>query len=184
MKDSSKRPQAEIAEAALFGNDPSKQFAKARPQNLVAWNQALSKGGNPERGSRVFRTQQLLCASCHSIDGQGSEFGPNLSGLAQSVDRASIIQSILDPSDSFSPDFQAWEIVTKDGKTHQGVQIDHRSQGDIDLFTIDARKNVRFKAEEIVDFGTSPHSLMPAGLENLMTVSEFRDLIAYLSNPE
>jgi putative membrane-bound dehydrogenase-like protein len=184
MKDSSKRPQAEIAEAALFGNDPSKQFAKARPQNLVAWNQALSKGGNPERGSRVFRTQQLLCASCHSIDGQGSEFGPNLSGLAQSVDRASIIQSILDPSISFSPDFQAWEIVTKDGKTHQGVQIDHRSQGDIDLFTIDARKNVRFKAEEIVDFGTSPHSLMPAGLENLMTVSEFRDLIAYLSNPE
>ncbi len=179
-----KRPQAEIAEAALFGNDPSKRFAKTRPQTLADWNRALSKEGDPDRGSRVFRTQQYLCASCHSLDGQGSEFGPNLSGLAQSVDRASIIQSILDPSDSVSPDYQAWEITTKDGRTHQGVQIDHQSKGDIVLFTLDDRENIRFKADEIIDYQASPHSLMPAGLEKLMTVSEFRDLVAFLSTPK
>lgn len=182
--DPSKNLQAEIAEAALFGNDPSKHFGQARPQDLKAWKRTLSNGGDPNRGSRVFRTQQLLCASCHSMDGQGSEFGPNLSGLAQSRDRAAIIHSIIDPSESFSPDYQAWEILTKDGKTHQGVQIDHQSKGDIDLFTIDARENIRFTAEEIIDYRAAPHSLMPAGLENLMTVSEFRDLIAYLSHPE
>ncbi len=184
MNDSAKRPQAEIAEASLFGNDPSKRFAKARPQNLADWNHALSKGGDADRGGRVFRTQQYLCATCHSIDGQGSEFGPNLSGLAQSVNRASIIQSILDPSDSFSPDYQAWEIMTKDRKTHQGVQLDHQNKGDIVLFTVDARENIRFKADEIIDYRASPYSLMPAGLTNLMTVSEFRDLVAFLSNPK
>ena len=122
----------------------------------------------------------MLCASCHSMDGSGNEFGPNLSGIAQSIDREGIIHAILRPSDSFSPDFQAWTIETKDGRSHQGVQIDHKSRGDMLLYTIDARQNVEFKAEEILDYGASPYSLMPPGLENTMTVSEFRDLIAYL----
>jgi len=183
-KDDSKRQQAEIAEAALFGVNANKTFGKSRPSDIEDWIQATSTGGDSSRGSRVFRTQQYLCASCHSLDGQGSEFGPNLSGLAQSVDRAAIVRSILDPSAAFSPDYQAWEIRTKDGKTHQGVQIDHRSKGDIDLFTLDERENVRFNADDIVDYRASPNSLMPAGLENIMTVSEFRDLIAYLSQTQ
>lgn len=178
----SEQPQAEIAEAALFGMNSNRPFVRKRPQDLDGWNLVLSEGGHADRGSRVFRTQQYLCASCHSLDGQGSEFGPNLSGLAQSVDRGAIVRSILNPSDSFSPDYQAWEIKTKDGETHQGVQIDHQSKGDIILYTTAARENVRFKADDIVDYQASPYSLMPAGLENLMTVSEFRDLIAYLSS--
>ncbi len=179
-----KHPQAELAEAALFGMSPDKRFGKSRPKSVEEWIQVASEGGDPGRGSRVFRTQTYLCASCHSVDGQGSEFGPNLSGLAQSVERSAIVRSILDPSESFSPDYQAWEIEMKDGRTHQGVQIDHQSRGDIVLFTLDARENVRFKAAEIADYRASPFSLMPAGLANLMTVSEFRDLIAYLSDAE
>ncbi len=172
----------ELAEAALYGFDPRKSFAQNRPQDVDTWKERLARGGDPDRGSRVFRSPRMLCASCHSSDGSGNEFGPDLSGIAQSIDRGGIIHAILRPSDSFSPDFQAWTIKTKDGQSHQGVQIDHKSKGDILLYTTDARENELFKAEDILDYGASPYSLMPPGLENTMTVSEFRDLIAYLAS--
>jgi len=118
------------------------------------------------------------------LDGQGTEFGPPLTGIAQSLSLEAIIHSILRPSDSFSPDYQAWIIKTKDGNAHQGVQIDHQSKGAMLLYTLNERENVRFTAEEIVDYEASKYSLMPPGLENTMTVSEFRDLIAYLTSFE
>ncbi len=177
-----KATQAELAEFALYGIDRNRAFANSRPQDLDTWKRTLASGGDIQRGSRVFRSQQTLCSTCHSADGLGSEFGPNLSGIAQSLSREGIIHAILQPSDSFSPDFQAWNIYTNDGKSHQGVQIDHQSRGDILLYTLDARENVRFKAAEIKDYEAAPYSLMPPGLENTMTISEFRDLIAYLAS--
>ena len=182
--DPARKQQAEIAELALHGFDPSKPFGSKRPQKIDTWNQALANGGDPARGSRVFRSQQSLCITCHSMDGQGTEFGPPLSGIAQSLSREGIIHSILRPSDSFSPDYQAWIIKTKDGKAHQGVQIDHKGGGDMLLYTLNERDNVRFEGDNIVDYEASKYSLMPPGLENTMTVSEFRDLIAYLTSIE
>lgn len=183
-EDPSRSEQAEVAEFALHGFDPNRPFGKKRPQDIDTWKRVLAERGNPGRGSRVFRSQQSLCISCHSLDGQGTEFGPPLTGIAQSLSREAIIHSILRPSDSFSPDYQAWIIKTKDGNAHQGVQIDHQSKGAMLLYTLNERENVRFTAEEIVDYEASKYSLMPPGLENTMTVSEFRDLIAYLTSFE
>ncbi len=177
----SKSAQAEIAEHALFGFDPQKPQASKRPQSIDTWKSILADGGDPSRGSRVFRSPQTLCMSCHGNGGQGNEFGPSLAGIGQSLNREAIIHAILRPSDSFSPDFQAWTIETNDGKSHQGVQIDHQSKGSMLLYTLDARENVRFEADEIRDYRASKYSLMPSGLENTMTVSEFRDLVAYLA---
>ena len=171
----------ELVEFALHGLDPNKHFARQRPQSEEAWLDRLSEGGEVERGSRVFRSVQTMCTTCHTIDEGGSNLGPDLGGIAQSLTRSQIIQAILKPSDSFPPQYQAWNIFTRDGKIHTGLQIDHQAGGAMLLYTLD-NFNRRFEAEEVRDYRASPHSLMPEGLENTMTAVEMNDLVAYLTS--
>ncbi|MCH6259198.1 c-type cytochrome [Puniceicoccaceae bacterium K14] len=182
ISDPTKYAITESIERSLFGFDPTRPFASKRPNTIESWKAINNEGGDPDRGSRVFRGPQNMCINCHSMDSATSLLGPNLRGLADSMSREQIAHSILKPSDSLSPEFQAWGVRTRDGKLHQGVQIDHVwGTKDITLYTTN-RKNERFEENDILSYEALPHSLMPAGLENLMTVSEFKDLIAYLSS--
>ncbi len=172
---------SELAEAALFGVVSTKPYSKKRPVSVEEWVKRVGDGGEVSRGQRVFRTTQVMCTHCHAVDGGGKNLGPDLGGIAQSVTREQIIRSILRPSESFPPQYQAWNIYTTDGKVHQGLQIDHLSKGAMLLYTLE-NENRRFEADEVKDYEASPYSLMPQGLENTMTVSELRDLVAYLSS--
>lgn len=61
------------------------------------WNVALS-GGDPEAGRRVARYHPGgSCLRCHVIEGQGGDAGPSLAGIGARSDRATILQSIVDP---------------------------------------------------------------------------------------
>ena len=171
----------ELAETALYGFSSDKPFGSKRPATVEAWIDRLSNGGDPARGSRVFKSSLVMCTRCHAVDGQGTHLGPDLGGIAQSVSRKQIIRSILRPSDSFPPQYQAWNIYTTDGKVHTGLQIDHQSKGAMLLYTTE-NINRRFEADEVKHYEASPYSLMPQGLENTMTASEFNDLVAYLSS--
>ena len=48
------------------------------------------------------------------------------------------------------------------------------------LTTLDG--NVYFKGEEIEDYRAAPQSIMPDGLADTMTTTEFLDLITYLAS--
>ena len=122
-----------------------------------------------------------MCSQCHSIDGGVSLLGPNLGGIGESVSREQIIHSILRPSDQFPPQYQAWIVHTNDGNAHMGLQLDHKAAGAIELFTTD-QKTTRFEADEIASYEVSPTSLMPPGLENHMTIGDFRNLVAFLES--
>jgi hypothetical protein len=61
---------------------------------------------------------------------------------------------------------------------YQGRQIDVGDRG-IELYT-QGRGFVTFDKKDIEDYGMSEKSLMPEGLENQLTVSDLRDLIAFL----
>ena len=172
---------AELLEMALQGLAPGGKYTDQRPKSLETWIDRLGEGGDPGRGSRVFRSRQNMCTLCHAVDGGGTNLGPDLGGIAQSVSRDQIIRSILRPSESFPPQYQAWNIYTKDGMIHSGIQIDHQARGAMLLYTTE-NINRRFQAEEVVNYEASPYSLMPMGLENLMTVAELNDLVAYLSS--
>ena len=151
-----------------------------RPTSVDGWQSALAAGGDPVRGRRVFFTTQIMCSRCHTVDGGVALLGPSLAGIAQSISREQIIHSILRPSDQFPPQYQAWIVHTKDGASHLGIQLDHKSGGAIELLGLDG-KTARFEAKDIQDYEASPNSLMPPGLENLLSVSEFRNLIAFLT---
>ena len=172
---------SELAEVALYGFSGDRPFGKKRPTEIDNWVARLSEGGDVDRGSRVFRSTQVMCINCHAVDGYGTSLGPDLGGIGQSISREQIVRAILRPSESFPPQYQAWNIYTTDGKVHAGLQIDHQARGAMLLYTLD-HVNRRFEADEILNYEASSNSLMPPGLENTMTTSEFNDLIAYLSS--
>lgn len=179
------RAEGELAEQlafALFHNDPERNpHSRSRPVTVDGWKQVLAEGGDPRRGRRVFFTVQLMCSRCHSVDGEATLLGPSLVGIARSFDRSQIIHSIVRPSDSFPPQYQAWIVHTVDGASHPGLQLDHKSGGAIELLGLDGVVQ-RFEKEEIRDYEVSPDSLMPPNLDALMPIADFRNLVAFLES--
>jgi putative membrane-bound dehydrogenase-like protein len=165
---------------ARFGTDPSRNsYMHRRPQDKKAWTAWLAESGDAFRGRRIFQSPAVGCAKCHTIDGLGALLGPDLSRVAQSKSRLQIIESVLEPSAEFPPQYQAWLVVTDDGQIHRGLQLDHKAGGAIVLTSEDG-ESLRFEAEEIADYQASPNSLMPNGLEETMSAWELRDLIEFL----
>jgi putative heme-binding domain-containing protein len=154
--------------------------AGVRPTADQDWHSVLSSGGDPVLGRHVFYRKQVGCAKCHDMHGRGGTLGPGLSGVARSKSRKQIIDAILKPSANFAPQYQAWMVLTDDGTVHRGLQLDHKSKGAISL-TLESGDERFFEADEIEAYRALPTSLMPTGLEKLMTVDEFRDLVAYLT---
>lgn len=171
----------EIVENTLFPGRRSSKPSVTRPETLEAWQNELKYGGDPAAGKRVYHSTQAMCASCHQIDNRGQRIGPELSNIAQSLSREQLVTAIINPSAHFAPEYQGWFVQLKNGANHQGLQIDHKAKGAIDLFSLEG-KNQRWNGDEIESYGTLKTSLMPEGLQHLMTVSEMRDLIAYLSS--
>ena len=169
----------EVIETALGIIGTAESKLPPRPATLDEWLDALGEGGDAAAGERVFFSPRTMCASCHVIDGRGRRIGPELSNIGQSLRRSQIIQGIVRPSDQFAPQYQAWFVELHDGSHFSGLQLDHKSGGDIELFTTDGVTR-HFEGEDIAGYGVLPNSLMPDGLDHLMTVGELRDLVAFL----
>ena len=71
-------------------------------------------------------------------------------------------------------------MVTADGQVVRGLPLDHKAKGAVELLS-ETGKTMRFRAEQIEDYGAAPNSLMPDGLVDLLTAGEVRDLVAYLA---
>ena len=151
-----------------------------RPASDREWIDALTEG-NVSAGRRVFFDSRTLCSKCHRMNGRGGRVGPDLSRIATAKTREQIIRSILHPSEERSPDYQGYKVLMVDGTVYQGTQFHYRGES-ADLRTTDG-KWVRFKLEDAEDYRPLEVSLMPDDLHQLMSVEEFRDLIAYLCAP-
>jgi putative heme-binding domain-containing protein len=169
---------ARLAEQLRFAVQSS---TKERPESVEAWQSALSDGGDPASGARVFQSANVGCARCHTVNNRGGRIGPDLSNVGQSLARAKIVRAIVRPSDEYSIDWQAWFIKTRDGDTHLGLQLDLKDEGAIELFTLDG-KTAHFKGKDVAGYGALKQSIMPEGLEAGMSVEDFRDLVAYLES--
>jgi putative heme-binding domain-containing protein len=148
------------------------------PSTLEEWQAALTRGGDPARGHRVFYAMQSMCSMCHAVGGRGGDLGPDLSNAGKSKTRSQLVHSILRPSEEISPEYQGWFIKLKNGEVHQGRQIDIGGST-IELYT-PAAGFVTFQKKDIEDYGKIDKSLMPDGLEKQLTLNDLRDLISFL----
>lgn len=161
-----------------------------------------TQGGNPRTGRDLFVNKvELACLRCHQIpDGSngimGGTMGPNLQSLSQRSDIEYRMYSILDPNRDFAPGFEMVTLTLNDNSQLSG-RIVRRTPTTLTL-EVPGSENSE-DAELFAEESTAPAyqsvdipvaaiqsqsigiSAMPPGLNHLMTLTEFRDLMAYLS---
>lgn len=132
------------------------------------------------RGRRVFFGDGG-CATCHTIRGDGTAFGPDLSNLIHR-DRDSVIQDILQPSATINPDQAGTMVTLKDGTSVAGL-VRSIKDGKL-VLGLPAGAQSELSQDSIA--GTEPlkGSLMPEGLREILTPEQIEDLLTFLlTNP-
>jgi putative membrane-bound dehydrogenase-like protein len=133
-----------------------------------------------ESGRRLFHHARIgLCSRCHRHDGRGSVVGPDLSRIGEQTDRASLLESILQPNLAIAPEYLPRMITLKDGTTFTGIRL--RSWTGEAMRDTNGQNRV-FNRDDITAMRELQISFMPAGLPFLFTDRELRDLIAFLED--
>jgi putative heme-binding domain-containing protein len=146
----------------------------SRQAVIAQYQSVLQMQGQVEPGALVFEKN---CSACHQVRGKGVNIGPNLaSNAAQSA--SSMLTHILDPNQYVLPNYVVYIAVDTGGRTHSGLIAAQSSTS----VTLKKQKGetitlLRSQIEELTSTGKS---LMPEGLETVVTPTEMADLIAFL----
>ncbi|HYG75174.1 MAG TPA: PVC-type heme-binding CxxCH protein [Planctomycetota bacterium] len=132
--------------------------------------------GDKSRGRAMYNK---VCASCHSLYGEGGRIGPDLTGSGR-ADLSYLLDNIVDPSAVVGADFRMTIVILTDGRVLNGI-VAARTERTLTLQTPTER--ITIEKSEIKKTRESPQSLMPEGLLQALTAEEVRDLFAYLMHP-
>jgi cytochrome c oxidase cbb3-type subunit 3 len=135
--------------------------------------------GNPARG-RVLYESKGGCAACHIVNGVGSSFGPELTGIGARRNADYLRESLIKPGATIAEGYLTVRLTTRDGKTVRGVRVNE------DTFTIQVRDSSNhfqsFRKANITSLKKEfNESLMPS-YETKFSPAELDDLIAYLAS--
>jgi putative membrane-bound dehydrogenase-like protein len=155
------------------------ELQKARIERLRQLESLLSAGGDIGRGRRVFFGEKVACYHCHTIGNQGGHVGPDLTAVGAIRSGHDILEAIVFPSASFVPGFEIYSVETKTD-TYSGV----RGEDTPDAITLVTGPNaeIRIPRKQIVSIKPSSVSLMPEGLDESISRTEFIDLLAFLQS--
>jgi len=141
--------------------------------------EALKGKGSPGRGRELFADLKgLACMKCHAVGKEGGTVGPELSSVGAKYPRDEIIASVLYPSAKISSGYEPIVLALDDGRVLTGV-VKNETPRDVEIQDVDARL-IRVEKDEIEGRKRSDVSIMPPGLAEGMSPSDFADLIAYL----
>jgi putative heme-binding domain-containing protein len=134
------------------------------------------KGGDWERGRRVFFGEPASCFKCHAVGGEGGKIGPDLSNLVHR-DYGSVLRDIAEPSYALHPDYITQVIELNDGRVLTGAV---RTEGN-KIHVGDLRGDVTtIRLDQVNSMISSPVSVMPEGLPKLLGPDRMRDLLTFL----
>ncbi|MBA3699270.1 MAG: dehydrogenase [Planctomycetes bacterium] len=134
--------------------------------------------GDGRRGQEVFTSPRAACTTCHTIGYVGGRIGPDLTGIGKVRNRRDLLEAVIYPSASFVRSYEPWLITTADGQLHMGT-ISNEGP-DFIVLTLVGGLTQRIARQDITEAKPSPVSLMPAGLETLLSAQELADLLVFL----
>ncbi len=161
--------KAEIA--AIFPPAPSRN-----DQPLPPLSQMLKSKGDISKGKIVFNTIGK-CNTCHVVNMEGKEVGPNLTEIGSKLSREAMFESILYPSAGISHNYETWTALTDAGNTVTGIKVSETPDAVV-LRGADAITRT-LKKSEIEELKKQSISLMPADLQKTMTAEELVDVIEF-----
>jgi hypothetical protein len=169
-------PDKDVAERArkllaLGGGLPSPDRQKV----IDELKHITAKTGDVANGKKIF-TQH--CAKCHKYAGEGTQIGPDLTGMAVHP-KEHLIIDILDPSRSVEGNYKAYRIVTADDRTILGM-LASESKTAIEVVDADG-KRYPLSRDDIASIKETDKSLMPEGFEKVMKPEELADLLEFIT---
>ncbi len=165
-RDAAIRERAQQLFAAAETGDRMKAYEKARA--------VLALTGNAADGHKTFATH---CVSCHRLDREGHNVGPDLFGI-RNQPKESILLHIVHPNYEVVAGFNACKIECKGGRELIGLIIGE-SPASVTLRQAQGIEET-IPRSGIIRLTVSQLSLMPEGLEAAMSQQELADLLACL----
>ncbi len=148
------------------------QFA-ALEKKTARYAALAAKAGDTAKGKVVV----LLCQSCHMINGQGGQIGPNLSG-AGAMGVEAVLRNIIDPNAAIEAAYRIFQVKLKAGEVIEAFYVSEdatayvlRQPGGADR---------RVPKAEVASAKYLRRSLMPEGLLDGFTDDQVTDLFTYL----
>ena len=144
------------------------------------------KGRDFEYGKSMFAA--TTCITCHSMQGEGENIGPDLTQLGTRFSPQDILKAIIDPSDVISDQYNTTVYTLKDGKSIVGRLMNETELNYVvsqNPYAPDQTREI--PKDQVVSTRLSTVSLMPPGTINRLNEDEVKDLLAYLvagGNPE
>ncbi len=169
-------PDAKVREQAekLFQRGGALPSAD-RQQVIEQYTSVLESSGDAAAGKLVFKRE---CAKCHTHGGEGSQIGPDLTGMAVHP-KEQLLAEILDPNRSVEANYRTYLIATLDGRVLSGL-LASESRTAIELIDAEGKQQSILR-EDIDQLKATPQSLMPVGFEKQIAPGEMADLLAFLT---
>jgi putative membrane-bound dehydrogenase-like protein len=153
----------------------AEQAAPERQKIVAVYRAALDLKADGMRGKTVFKKN---CSTCHRLENEGFEVGPDLLSALRNKSREQLLNDILDPSKEVDNRYLNYQITTKKGQTFSGL-IAADTASSVTLRRGEKAEDTILR-EQIEEIQATGKSLMPEGLEAQLTKQDCADLIAYL----
>lgn len=170
------------ANQRTVANELLVQLRTHRQSQLALLDSVLSslEEGDPKRGAEVFFSEKSKCATCHQVAGRGGKVGPDLSMIGANRSGPDLLESIIFPSATIVRDYESYSIATEDGQVLTGL-IARETEDTLYLQQANG-EIVEVPRSQIEEMATGTTSIMPAGLEQVLTRQELADVVAYLQS--
>jgi len=149
-------------------------------QLLPPISELLKRQGDVDRGNKVFHSDRVGCLKCHQVNGEGIDFGPNLSEIGAKLGKDALYESVLDPSAGIAFGYEAWQIQFRNGDEAFGLIVSE-TESEISVKAVGGVLT-RYNKNEITSRQKQKISIMPTNLTQAMSDQEFVDLIEYLAS--
>ncbi|MBX9626733.1 MAG: c-type cytochrome, partial [Gemmataceae bacterium] len=116
--------------------------------------------------------------ACHQMGYVGGKVGPDLTRVGGTRSDRDLLEAIVFPSASFVRSYEPVRVVTTDGRTLSGVLT--KDAPDEIVLAVAADKEERIARADVESIGPGTVSVMPAGLDQQLSVQDLADLVAFL----
>ncbi len=149
---------------------------------LVAFIRSLSGSHGPVQGDaqkgRALFFGSATCSTCHTVNGEGSRQGPDLSWVGWHRAPDYLRTAVLDPNADVDPRWWTAKVTTLGGEQIGGILVDE------DQFTVrllDVNDGLHaFAKSELEAFERGKNSRMPS-FRGVLSEEDLSDVVAYLA---
>ena len=139
--------------------------------------EAKLKRGDILNGRQLF-FGKATCFTCHAVGAEGGNFGPDLTNIGEIRSRHDILEAILFPGASFAREHETVKVVTQTN-TYTGIITEQLP--DAIIVAEGPGSRVRVARAGVISIEPQRISMMPPGLDKILTIEDLSDLIVYLT---